>query len=455
MKASAFVRAIYAQVLDSPTWRLTFAAALVVIVVIPVGVLQERVLGWSEIVPLKIWLLHFNHANWDSWEPMRQALEYVRASGADSLYQEVFFKQAVKFQYPPTALLPILGLQSLGLNLNQSLNNINRALIALNAFGVGWLFHLMLVRIKGREAAASPAGTAGAILVGTSTLVFYPLMVGFWLGQIQVWIDTGFTFACIAMLSSRRLAAGILIGLLCTIKPQFGAFAIWALARRQWRFMLGAVISLVPVFLISIYTFGWTAHLDYLRVLAFLSRRGEALIENNSVNGILNALLGTANPLVWDLHKFPPYSPIVHGGTLAAAILLVVASVWRRQGQNAYNALLDFQIAAMAYTMEAPIAWEHHYGIMPPVFATLFCILSSRPESVQRRRQLIALGAVFLVSALCITSSKYTVPTQLNLAHGYLFFAGLALIVMLWRASAQAQEPIALSGDVEPARGSG
>ena len=116
MKASAFVRAIYAQVLDSPTWRVTFAAALVVIVVIPVGVLQERVLGWSEIVPLKIWLLHFNHANWDSWEPMRQALEYVRASSTDSLYQEVFFKQAVKFQYPPTALLPILGLQSLGLD---------------------------------------------------------------------------------------------------------------------------------------------------------------------------------------------------------------------------------------------------------------------------------------------------------------------------------------------------
>ena len=208
-------------------------------------------------------------------------------------------------------------------------------------------------------------------------------------------------------------------------------------------------------FLISIYTFGWTAHLDYLRVLAFLSRRGEALIENNSVNGILNALLGTGNPLVWDLHKFPPYSPIVHGGTLAAAILLVVASVWRRQGQNAYNALLDFQIAAMAYTMEAPIAWEHHYGIMPPVFATLFCVLSAKPEGIQRRRQLIALGAVFFVSAICITSSKYTVPTQLNLAHGYLFFAGLALIVMLWRASAQAQEPIALSGDVEPARGNG
>jgi hypothetical protein len=83
-------------------------------------------------------------------------------------------------------------------------------------------------------------------------------MAAFWLGQIQIWIDTGFTFACLALLANRKLAAGALIGLICLIKPQFGVFAVWALLRREWRFMLGAAITLVPCGLISLVFFGLT-----------------------------------------------------------------------------------------------------------------------------------------------------------------------------------------------------
>ena len=242
----------------------------------------------------------------NSWVPMREALDYARKDGTGSLYQEVFFNRQVKFQYPPTALLPMLGLQSLGVDTtNVLLNNINRALLVMNAMGIGWLFTLVLARTNGEEAAASPAGRAGAVLTGISTLLFYPVMMAFWLGQIQIWIDTGFTFACVAILSNRRLAAGVLVGLLCLIKPQFSLFALWALRRSQWRFLLGAAIAIVPCALISLAIFGLTAHIDYLSELRFLSERGEAMIANNSVNGILNALLGTADPLVFDAHGFP------------------------------------------------------------------------------------------------------------------------------------------------------
>jgi alpha-1,2-mannosyltransferase len=415
--------------------RVILIAALIVLALVPINLLQQKFLGWSVLVSLKDWLLHFNLEYWDSWKPMRNALDYAAAGHPDSLYQEIFFNQHVKFQYPPTALLPMLGLQSLGIDTNVFLNNINRFMIAINAIGVGWLFRLLLIRTNGVEAAASPAGIAGAVLAGAATLLFYPLMMAFWLGQIQIWIDTGFTFACIAVLTDRKLTAGVLVGLLCLLKPQFSLFALWALLRRQWRFMLGAAIAIVPAGLVSIAVFGLAAHLDYLRVLSFLSQHGEAMIANNSVNGVLNALLGTADPLVWDEHGFPAYNPIVCFGSMAAVILLIGAALWPQREQSAFNGLLDFEIAALAFTMAAPIAWEHHYGIMPPIFATLFCLLAASPESVQRRQRLVAFAVLFLLSTLCVASARYAVATPLNLAHGYLFFAGLGVIAMLWRAS--------------------
>jgi hypothetical protein len=415
---------------------VVFVAALIVLALVPLNLLQQKLLGWSCLPPLKDWLLSFKWGGDDSWMPMRTALDYVRKAGPGPLYQEVFFDRHVKFQYPPTALLPLIGLQAIGIHTTDVvLNTINRVLVAVNAIGVGCLFRLVLIRTRGKAVAASRAGIAGAVLSGAATLLFYPIMAAFWLGQIQIWIDTGFTFACLALLANRKLAAGALIGLICLIKPQFGVFAVWALLRREWRFMLGAAITLVPCGLISLVFFGLTAHLDYLSELRFLSRHGEAFIANNSVNGILNVLLGTANPLVWDANGFPPYNPIVYFGSLAATILLIVAALLPRTGQSALNGLLDAQFAALAFTMAAPIAWEHHYGIMAPILVTLFCLLAAAPDSAQKRQQLAAFATVFILSAICVTSNRYTVTTAFNLAFGYLFFAGLgALAVLAWVA---------------------
>lgn len=419
--------------------RVIVGAGLIVLALIPLNLLQYKLLGWSVLVPLKEWISHYSFANYDSWAPMRGALDYARRVGPSFLYQ-IFFDKHVKFQYPPTALLPMSGLQLLGIHTtNAVLNNINRALIVINAVGVGWLFRLVLIRTRGKKAAASPVATSGAVVAGAATLLFYPVMMGFWLGQIQVWIDTGFTFACISILYNRKLTAGALAGLICLLKPQFGVFALWALLRREWRFMLGAAIVILPCGLISIAVFGLRAQLDYLHVLSFLSERGEAMITNNSVNGILNALLGTANPFVWEEHGFPPYNPVVHLGSLAAAVILIAVGLWHQSSRSLLNGLLEFQFAALAFTMAAPIAWEHHYGIMAPMLATVFCLLVAAPESTQRMRQLLALAAVYLLSTICVTSNEYTSATFLNLAFGYLFFAGLGMLAMLWWVARAAQ----------------
>ena len=435
----ADARRVYDALASEPLGRTVLMACLVVLAVGPLALIQYLLLGWSVLPPLKDWFFDFDFANSDSWMPMREALEYARAHDPGSLYEEIFFTQNMKFQYAPTALLPMLGLQALGFDTtNAFLNNLNRLFIVANAAGLGVLFRLLLARIAGPATAASPAAIVGSIMVGVASFLFYPLMKAFWTGQIQIWIDAAFTLACIAILLNRKLTAGILIGLICLLKPQFSVFALWALFRREWRFIAGAAIAMVPAGLISLTVFGLHAHLDYLRVLSFLSQRGEAMIANNSVNGILNGLMGTADPLVWQERGFPAYDPVVRYGSLAAALLLIAGSLWFKADRPAFNGLLEFQAAALAYTMAAPIAWEHHYGILPPILVTLFCQFAAAPESGVRKKRLIAFGIVYAFCTFSVTSIKYHVATPLNWLHGYLFFAALGVITLLWLSARDA-----------------
>jgi alpha-1,2-mannosyltransferase len=436
----AEARRFYDALTSEPLGRTILLACLVVLAVGPLALVQYLLLGWSVLPSLKDFFFHFDFANSDSWMPMREALAYTRAHDPGSLYEEIFFTQNMKFQYAPTALLPMLGLQALGIDTtNAFLNNINRLFIVANAAGLGILFRLLMARIAGSATAASPAVIVGSIMVGVASFLFYPMMMAFWTGQIQIWIDAAFTFACIALLTNRKLTAGILIGLVCLLKPQFSVFALWALFRKEWRFMAGAAAVLVPCGLLSLAIFGLQAHLDYLRVLSFLSQRGEAMIANNSVNGILNNWLGTADPLVWDERGFPPYNTYVHLGGLIAALLLIGGSLLIRMERPGLNGLLGFQAAALAYTMAAPIAWEHHYGILPPVLVTLFGVFAAAHKSPVRKQRLIAFCGVFLLSAVCITSNKYAIATPLNWFHGYLFAAGIGVIVLLWLAARDAK----------------
>src|SRR5690606_13137090 len=47
----------------------------------------------------------------DSWDTAAAALAHVRSGAATPLYAEVFFKQGIRFQYPPSALFSLAAMQ--------------------------------------------------------------------------------------------------------------------------------------------------------------------------------------------------------------------------------------------------------------------------------------------------------------------------------------------------------
>ena len=369
-----------------------------------------------------------NSGHGDSWLPMMHALDTLKGPDRNALYQTLFFEAHIRFQYPPTSLLPPDFLGRLGLLSVRALNAINCAVFACNA-GTMALLAWLLFRRPSR--AILPPASAMAVIAFAAAFLFYPLVRANLLGQIQLWIDLLFTLTALCWLLQRRLAAGFLIGLACTIKPQMGLLLLWGLAWREHRFVIGIVAGVVPPLLLSLWLYGFANHLAYLDVLGFLSRHGESYFANNSVNGILNWYLSPDDSLRWNDNAFPPFNPIIYAGTLAASLaalaaLLIPALLGRAQRAT----LADLGAGAICTIVGSPVAWEHHYGILLPLY-----LVALRAIFTTQGRARTALIAALTGSWILVANF---IPVTAFLAHGwavaaqaYCLFGALLLLAIL------------------------
>src|SRR5712671_5888916 len=103
----------------------------------------------------------------DSWKPMETARAYARWHST-GLYEQVFFVDAVKFQYPPTALLLFGALERPTLNRISWLATLIAAglvaVILRRAVATGW----------GTDPWQPGAAYAIDALVVLSAFTFYP-----------------------------------------------------------------------------------------------------------------------------------------------------------------------------------------------------------------------------------------------------------------------------------------
>lgn len=371
----------------------------------------------------------------DSWEPMRAAYDQLRRNPAQSLYEELFFKQQTKFQYPPTALLVIAGVQRVAgqAHLGRVLDGLSwLAILILLAFSVR-LFEQSLANIE-----PTAAATGNERLIRLATLIalaltFYPALRAYNLGQIQTWLNALVAVQLWAWFTGRSRLAGILAGAACLIKPQQSLLFVWALLRRRWAFLWMGLSVLAVGAAVSIVLFGWANHVEYLRVLSFISRHGESYFPNHSVNGLLNRLFRNGNNLEWDAHHFAPFHPWVYAGTLLSSLVFVVLALRSRRRQNHGADTADFALMLLAATMASPVAWEHHYGILVPIFAFLTPpALKYQPLG---RWTMLSLAASFVLCSQYMTIVKRLAdaPYGLNILQSYLFFGALAVFVMLYR----------------------
>ena len=379
-------------------------------------------------------LIHPSLAMGDSWGPMTDAHEWLKGQHSTTLYQEIFFDRRIKFQYPPTALLPLALLEAVHLPPSLGvLNHINQVALFLCVVATGVLGLSLASRAGALQAKGPVARALVVATVAVASLFFYPVLWSYTTGQIQVWIDACFVLACLALLHGRRPAAGMLIGLVCMLKPPFGLYLLWGLLRRQWRFLLGWIATVVPLGLASLFLYGLRNHLDYLAALSYMSRRGESFFPNQSVNGLLNRLLQNGDNLTFELHDFAPYQPVVYGATLLTSILLIAGALFLRGRQADRGGLHDFMTAALTFTIASPIAWTHHYGILPPILVSLAAALLAAPDRRGSVALWLTLAAAYVLSANYFAAANLVAATPFNFVQSYVLLAGLLTLWLLYR----------------------
>jgi len=381
----------------------------------------------------------------DSWWPMAVAYEHLRA-GRPNLYEAVFFQGGVKFQYPPSALLVYRGLEAIdpaptdAARLEGDLygkmhgpggwrdkleSTSHRSVLVSLAASIALL--LLAARSQPSWAAYLLLALAGS-WVG---LYYYPLTKAYTLGQIQTTLTALVALGMLCLMQKQELPAGALFAVATLIKPQVGLLLVWGLLRRRWGFAAAFGGVFMAGSLLSVAFFGWAPHFEYLKVMNFLARHGESFYSNQSMNGLLHRLLGNGNNLRWEGGIFPPYSLAVHAGTLASSLALCLAALWPPRRAEAREVTCDFMLALLAVVLASPVAWEHHYGMLLPIFAAVLP-LAAQPHP-RRRWRIAGLGASYLLTGHFFQFTQHFASSWLNPIQSYAYFGGLLLFALLWR----------------------
>jgi alpha-1,2-mannosyltransferase len=377
----------------------------------------------------------------DSWVPMRQALEYlhtpaIRESFSNRpLYTVLFFDQKVKFQYPPTSLLflePLRLVSPDGFIHDDLLNTISWIGI-LGMIVMVW--RILLISFGQFPKLHIPSGIREKLILGIIsvmvTLTFYPLLKAFVLGQVQVWIDVLFTGMILAWIKHRKKLSGVLGGIICVIKPQLLLVLLWGILRKQKKFTVALVITVIFFSVISLWVYGIENNLDYISTASYMAQRGESYFPNQTVNGLLNRMLFNGNNLEWVARSFPPYHAVVYWGTILSSLALIGFALFWRRKEFKHSSVVDFSLAMLSFTIASPIAWEHHYGILLPTFALVIPAIASERE--HHKYGLIILAGIYFLTSNFFQVADNTAPTYFNFLQSYLFFGAIIFLVYLFK----------------------
>ena len=378
----------------------------------------------------------------DSWGIMSEALDYAKTPHTTPLYSEIFFNRHVKFQYPPTALLAISGMRLVDpdrVRTNEFYAGpwptldvtTSWIFLGLMALATAAVLELRLRELYPAEPWRSTTVLRG-IIVAALTLTFYPVVKAFTLGQIQVWINALFALALLAWMLGWKASSGVAIGLICLIKPHYGLFLVWAAIRGEWRFVIGCVSAGCVGLAISIAAFGLADHIDYLSVLLYMFQRGETFYPNQSVNGLLNRLMSIRQPelygnLEFFIERYAPFNVWIYGLTVASSLTILAAAIILPRHCEGGDRVLDFCIMGLSTTVASPIAWEHHYGILLPMFSALLA------STLRDRRQLTVLIGSYVLASNFLPATQLVAGSILNVVQSYLFAAVLAVLLLLYR----------------------
>jgi hypothetical protein len=381
------------------------------------GVEEMRVRYWA--------FFHFRQFT-DSWTPMLGSANSFLAHPGLPIYQAKLYDTLI---YPLTSILPLLWMKQAGM----SDSAVLRALMIASWIAVVAVVALQVLiaaRIAGKS--APQHGTLSwraALATAFAAFFFMPITLAFSLGQAQIFLDLFFTLLVFFWIDGRERPAGAMMALLTMVKPQFGLLLLWAALRRRWNALASGALTLAAGCAVSLAAFGVRNNLDYPGVLAGLSRKAQSHYANQSIFGLLNRAIFNGENLPYHPYVYPPFVPWIYAVTLAMTAVLVLLALGYRWRERA-GGMADLAAMGVVSVIATPMAWEHHYGVMLPLFVWLWFAVCRRGVG---SAWALALAWVLIADFLSPLNFFAAVPVA-NLLQSYMYFGALLLLGLLLRA---------------------
>jgi alpha-1,2-mannosyltransferase len=341
-----------------------------------------------------------------------------------AVYETVFFQRHYKFQYPISSLL----LYSMAALLHVSGAHLNKAILLLSVpatlLVAGEIFLFAVPSNWNLSRTQRLLVRAAIALLG---ILFYPFIYGAYLGQVQTFLTLLWGLAFYLWLRDKQELSGVCIAITCIFKPQLALFLVWALLRKQWRFLLPLLCGIVITQALSIALFGWHNVVEYRAVVRYLTHHGEVFYTNQSVNGLLQRIMKTGDPLYFQNLSFPPYNAVVYIGTLCSTALLLAFGLFVPMLRRWRDSGIDFLLFGLLATVASPIAWEHHYGYFFIASVYLLALLCTGKDT----RLFFLFSACFVVLANSFPVQERLANTPWTFLLSYDLYSGLAIIAIL------------------------
>ena len=426
----------------TPLTQKIFLFTLINIILINLGLIVMFFTSFDDTIGyhIKLFLL-FKQDHADSWRPMKHAFDYVHFEHHKPLYDEIFFDKKIKFQYPPTSLLIFYPvniiynfLKNTGISFFGVLKELSWLFVVVMIYFVIQIFNLSFT------SNVEPSKNYGSQvdLVTRNTLIFclaltfYPVIRAYSLGQIQAWINSLFAILFWCWMKEKKVISGVIAGTMCLIKPQYVIILLWGVLRKQLSFTLAMFTTVITGISVAILVFGIADNINYLSVLSFISKHGEAFYPNQSINGLLNRLLFNGDNLNFDSHSFPPFNPYVYAGTTISSIALISLALFPPKKANGQGSVTDLAIVGLTCTIASPVAWEHHYGVLIPIYAFLLPCLLKKKIFGRITIPYLCISYLLASNYFAVTQKLAYAKFNLNIIQSYLLFAGLMVLICLY-----------------------
>ncbi len=395
-----------------------------------------RLLRWGNPGGLKGLLNNFGHMrSWtDSWLPMMQSVDYFLAHPRLPIYYAPLYDTLI---YSLASILPLWLLKRLGMG-DPAMLRLLAITSWLALVGIAAVSLWMGKRLLARRGVGLDWQTIAAVL---AAVVFcYPLLKGYSLGNAQTFLSFGFTVLLLLWNEGHERAGGVVGALLAFVKPQYVLLLVWMAVRRRWGAAAAFLVTAGVLVTLSTLVFGWRNNLDYVHVLAGLSRKAQSHFANQSMFGTLNRAIGNGENIAYTPLVYTPYIRWVYLTTVATALVLVGGVLlfpWGRLRGSAG----DLAAMGLISVAASPMAWEHHYGIVPGILAWTWFAYACWQG---RRPWLLGLAAFLTMNAL-LGFNRLADWHGWNVLQSYMYFGALLLVAVLMRTARAVTR-----GDVNP-----